>query len=107
MIWCNYGEDVAEALARFGIVPDAGIESADQPDDKVLFFHRQSDGCDIYFVYNHSASEYNKPVSLRTSRLHAELWSPKNVTRDKAELSQDNTLPLHLDPWEAKFIVVY
>lgn len=106
VVWCNYGENVAEALPRYGIRPDATIDSTGEPDDRVMFFHCQADDCDIYFVYNHSAKSYDKPMTLRTDYCNAELWSPKKVTRSEVELTGNKTLHLSLEPWEATFIIV-
>lgn len=93
------GEVVADRLTTLGIEPDITLESADEPDDKVLFFHRTSPEADIYFVYNHSPRPYDKPVRLRVPG-SAELWNPKTLQRTPL-----NGL-LHLSPHEATFIII-
>lgn len=105
VIWCNRGETVAEGLRRHGIGPDLALRSADKPSDKVCFYHRQADGADIYFVYNHSSNDYDAPVTLRTKFGTAEIWNPYTVERKKASMTAGKTVQLHLEPYQSAFIV--
>lgn len=105
VIWCNRGETVAEGLRRHGIGPDLALRSADKPADKVCFYHRQADGADIYFVYNHSSNDYDAPVTLRTKFGTAEIWNPYTVERKKASMTEGKTVQLHLEPYQSAFIV--
>lgn len=100
VIRCDLGETVADRLANAGIAPDATIESADRPDDKLYFYHRRTPEADIYFFYNHSDGAYSRPLALRTSSRHGELWNPTTLTRTPF----DGTLTL--SPHESTFLVL-
>lgn len=106
VVWCNKGETVAKAMSKFGISPDITIKSADKPDDKTYFYHRSTDSADIYFFYNHSRHDYDDTVTLRTNHNDVELWNPKTLERNEADMSKDKKIKLHLQPYESTFIVV-
>ncbi|MDE5850218.1 MAG: hypothetical protein K2H38_08765, partial [Muribaculaceae bacterium] len=100
IIRCDKGENVAEAMALYDIHPDITIKSDDKPDSKVYFCHRQTDDTDIYFIYNHSASEYNNRLSTRSDRKKPEVWNP--LTGEKSIPSGNS---LSLKPYEAIFLI--
>lgn len=100
IVRCDKGETVEEAVRRVGLSPDISIRSADEPADKTYFYHRETDDADIYFVYNHSAHDYETDVRLRTARKSLELWNPLTAERrgmDDARLA--------LKPYESVFII--
>ena len=106
VIRCDQGETVADGLKRATLPPDLAATSANQPDDRLCFFHRRTPDADIYFVYNHSPRAYDAPVTLRTPHATAEAWNPRNATRQPLTLSADKSLQLRLAPYQSTFIVV-
>ena len=100
IIRCDKGETVDESLDRYGIGPDIRIKSEDRPDSKLHFCHRQNDDTDIYFIYNHSASEYLGDLSIRSGKTDIEIWNPLTSERSIAV-----TDTLSLKPYEAVFII--
>lgn len=106
VIWCNRGESVAGELRKAGLLPDIGLVSADEPDDKAYFFHRRTSDADIYFVYNHSPREYDAPVTLRTIYDKVELWNPYAVERKSVPMTEDKSVRISLEPYRSTFIVV-
>ena len=46
--------------------PDLAFRSAAKLDDCVRFGHRRLPDADVYFVYNHSASDFDQEVSVRS-----------------------------------------
>lgn len=106
VIWCNRGEEVGKALAKRGIRPDISLRSANQPNDRTCFYHRATEGADIYFVYNHSQHDYCEDVKLRTTCTHAEFWNPYTTERKDATLTPDKMVKLRLKPYESVFIVL-
>lgn len=105
VVWCNKGENILDVMNRKGISPDLALKSDNKPDSKVYFCHRATDGADIYFVYNHSSHPYDDAVTLRTQHNDAELWNPKILERNEADMTKDKKIKLHLEPYESTFIV--
>lgn len=99
VIRCDRGESVAEALDKHGLKRDILINSENKPDSKVHFCHRQTDDAEIYFIYNHSVSEYNHEIVIRSDRSDFEVWNPLTLEKSVA--------PRHLSlmPYEAVFLI--
>lgn len=106
VVRCDQGENVEDRLKKAALQPDITLESANQPDDRVCFFHRRTAEADIYFVYNHSTHAYDASTTLRTNHYLAEAWNPQDITRKPLELSADKSLTLHLEPYQSLFIVI-
>ena len=106
VVRCDQGETVADGLAKASLLPDLAATSANQPDDRLCFFHRRTPEADIYFVYNHSARAYDAPVTLRTPHAKTEAWNPRNATRQPLKLSAKKSLQLRLEPYQSTFIIV-
>lgn len=105
VIWCNRGETVENGLRQAGIVPDLAFTSANEPDDKTYFYHRQINDADIYFIYNHSNHNYNMPVTLRTKYGTLERWNTLTKERQELDMNADKTVQLCLKPYESVFLV--
>lgn len=99
IIRCDKSETVASGLQRGGVRSDITIQSADLPDDKVYFCHRQTPEEDIYFVYNHGNHESRQNIRLRGGSERMELWNPLTLERRPF----DGTLDLR--PYESVFII--
>ena len=106
VIRCDQGETVADGLAKATLLPDLAATSANQPDDRLCFFHRRTPAADIYFIYNHSPRVYNAPVTLRTPYSTAEAWNPRNATRQPLTMSAGKSINLRLEPYQSIFIIV-
>ena len=106
VIRCDRGESVAAGTARAGIRPDVASGSAGRPDDRLAFFHRRTEGADIYFLCNHSERPYEAPVTLRTVGTQAEVWDPRTATRRTAAMDAQKTVPLQLAPYQSIFLIV-
>lgn len=105
----DYG--LKEFADSIGLRPDVKFESAAKPDDRVLFAHRVVEDNDIYFVVNHSASQWSYPVVLRgSSGKVPEFWNPLDGKRNTLSYTRssdgDLELPLTLAPCESGFIVL-
>ncbi len=91
-------------------VPDVTDSSDHEPTSTLWFSHRQLVDGDLYFVANHSKKVYHAPVSFRTTYPYAYFWSPTDGTRQliggTTRNGQQLTMPLHLEPNEAGFVVM-
>lgn len=106
VIRCDKGEDVGAKLREHHISPDAGLASANKPDDRICFYHRRSTDSDIYFFYNHSQQPYSRLTSLRTDAKEAELWNINNATRQSIEINDQKDIMLTLEPYGSVFVVL-
>lgn len=91
------GMTLAEALETAGIRPDitgTGLH----------FAHRETDDCDIYFLYNHSDKYIDETYSFRTGYPNAQIWDPMSGKRYNAEC-EDGRMRLRLAPGESCFAV--
>ena len=85
---------------------ESRLHMANLTDERVCFFHRNSPTADIYFLYNHNSREFDGWVSMRSSFNDAEMWNPHDGTRFPVEIGSDQTIQLHLEPYESTFIVL-
>lgn len=100
VIRCDKGENVAEELVRHGLQPDIDA------DRKIHFFHRQTQDSDIYFVYNHSDTNFEDYVRLRSIGKDVELWNPYEASRESIK-TNDGFIDLSLNPYQALFIICH
>lgn len=100
IVRCDKGEKIEEAIAKCHLKPDIKIKSDNEPDSKVYFCHREHEGTDIYFIYNHSKTPYTSKIELRAKRSFIELWNPLTGER---KVATQNTLSLA--PYQAMFLI--
>lgn len=100
IVRCDKGESLDDAVRRYGIEPDIRIKSENEPDSKVYFCHRESEGTDIYFLYNHSAQPYTSEIDLRSGKQSIELWDPLTGERRLSRLNR-----LSMAPYQALFLI--
>ncbi|MDE6555796.1 MAG: hypothetical protein K2K55_02405 [Duncaniella sp.] len=100
VVRCDKGENLADAITSSGVRPDLNLQSDNQPESKVYFTHRRTDGEDIYFVYNHSEKAFSFRPSLRSDRKTIELWDPMT-----AERVSDSGATIDLAPYGSIFII--
>lgn len=115
VIRCDKGATVADGLKNAGLQPDIDFCSRNLPDDKLLFFHRELDGADIYFIYNHSPQDFTQDITLRSRHHDIELWDPRtsdrtfhrpdNIKASKPGKQSGQELTLHLAPYQSLFII--
>jgi (4-O-methyl)-D-glucuronate---lignin esterase len=75
---------------------------------QLLFVHRTLPDADFYFVNNRSDRDQDVEATFRVSGREAEIWRADTGTREPAayRITADRTtVPLHLDPWDAVFVV--
>ncbi len=112
IIRCDKGENVKESLLATGIIADLSFASANLPDDKSMFFHRQLPDSDIYFIYNHSDHPFEQEVGIRADGNIVEIWNPysceKEIIEDKAASNEDGSLKVNLSlpPHQSRFLIV-
>lgn len=100
IVRCDKGESLDDAVRRYGIEPDIRIKSENEPDSNVYFCHRESEGTDIYFLYNHSAQPYTSEIDLRSGKQSIELWDPLTGERRLPRLNR-----LSMAPYQALFLI--
>ena len=97
-----------DVLAKLGLPRDFEYTKP-SPDTRLLVLHRQSaQGADIYFVDSRNERRQDLDATFRTSGKQPELWDASTGTsRPLAFRSRDGrtTVPLHLDPYGAVFVV--
>ncbi|NMC37204.1 MAG: glycoside hydrolase family 2 [Bacteroidales bacterium] len=94
-----------EALDITGVLPDVRV-----PENiPVLWIHRKTRDCDIYFVANQSDNKVAFDGSFRVSGMQPELWDPLNgMIRDLKAFTYNKgmtEIPLQLEPYGSAFIV--
>ncbi len=112
IIRCDKGENVKESLLTAGIIADLSFTSANIPDDKTMFFHRQLPDSDIYFIYNHSDHPFEQEIGIRADGNIVEIWNPysceKEIIEDKVASDDDSSLRVNLSlpPYQSRFLIV-
>lgn len=104
LIRCDKGEDVADCLKNFEITPDINFNSANLPDDRVCFFHRDLGDIQIFFVYNHSENTYSGDLTPSGVHECMEIWDPYNLSRKS--LSNEDFRKFEILPHKSIFIVM-
>lgn len=96
-----------EALAAAGVEPDFTY-SKPKPDTELMFVHRSLDGGEIYWVNNRKDRAEEVEATFRVRGKEAEFWYPETGRIAPAPYriaGSRTTVPLHLDPHEAIFVV--
>ena len=97
----------AQALAATVATPDFSYTKP-QEDTKLIFVHRRLDDGEIYWVNNRNDYIQNLEATFRVEGKATELWYPETGKMEPASYSTavgSTTVPLHLDPHEAVFVV--
>ncbi len=88
---------LTEALHKAGVAPD--IQGS-----RLLFAHRETDDCDIYFLNNHTDRRVNGTFVFKTQRKNAQLWDPMTGQRSSIE-SDKGIVRLDLEARQAVVVV--
>ena len=103
-----YGDATIEAvLSRLQVPPDF-VYTKPKTDTTALFVHRTLPDADVYFVNNRQDRDEDLEATFRVSGREAEIWHADSGRREPApyRIAGDRTtVPLHLDPWGAVFVV--
>ncbi len=102
------GGTIAEALAALGVGPDFEYTKP-QPDTNLMFVHRKLEDGDLYWVNNRSNRAETLDATFRVDGKAAEIWHPDTGVIEPASYriaSGRTTVPLHLDPIDAVFVVL-
>ena len=101
------GRTALEVLADLKLRPDFEYRSSGA-DSELLFVHRKLPHNDIYFVDNRKDRAENLDAVFRVSGKIPELWHADTGKTEPAAFRIVNgrtTIPLHLDPDEAVFVI--
>lgn len=113
------GMPLPDALRLAGIRPDFDFANVDgSPVQKyevagnvrqLNSIHRRADGCEVYFVANHTPEKKNLVCRFRVTGMTPERWDPVTGKIEKLaafrELDGMTELPLQFGPSESTFIV--
>jgi (4-O-methyl)-D-glucuronate---lignin esterase len=89
-------------------VPPDFEHTKSQTDTTLLAVHRSLADGDLYFVNNRNDRDEDVEATFRVSGKEAELWHADTGLREPASFRIANgrtTVPLHLEPWGAVFVV--
>jgi hypothetical protein len=101
------GQTVGEALAAMQAGPDFEYTKP-QSDTNVLFVHRKVADGEVYWVDNRNQRSETLDATFRVQGKAAELWHADSGVIQPAAYRIDGgrtTVPLHLDPYGAVFVV--
>jgi hypothetical protein len=103
-----YGnQTIAEALAAMQVAPDFAFGKPQQ-DTSLLFVHRRLADGDLYWVNNRGARAELLDATFRVAGKAPEIWRADTGGTEQAAYRIENgrtTVPLHLEPYDAVFIV--
>jgi len=98
---------LGEVLAHLAVPPDFE-HTKPQADTALLAVHRLLTDGDLFFVNNRNDRDEDVEATFRVSGKEAELWHADTGIREAASFRIANgrtTVPLHLEPWGAVFVV--
>ena len=96
-------QDLAPVLRRLAEVQPREAEVISGAPEHIFFSHRRSGGMDWYWVVNDSAEA--RDLRMRFPRAGVfEKWDAETGARTSLN-SEDADVSLHLDPWDAFFVV--
>jgi hypothetical protein len=101
------GPAPSEALGALQVARDFEYTKP-QEDTNLLFVHRKLPDGDVYWVDNRNNRVETVEATFRVQGKEAELWHADTGAREPASYRIDGgrtTVPLHLDPYEAVFVV--
>jgi hypothetical protein len=101
------GESLTVALSALKLAPDFDY-SKPQSDTNIIFVHRKLADGDLYFVDNRNDREEQVDATFRITGKVAELWHAETGASEAVSYNIADgrtTVPLHLDPWGAVFVV--
>lgn len=101
------GQSAEEVLAKLHVARDFTY-ARPEPDTEIMFVHRHLRGGDLYFVDNRKDRSESVDAIFRIDGRVPELWYPDTGKTEPASYRSESgltTVPLHLDPYGAVFVV--
>ncbi len=101
------GSTIGEALKQESITPDFAYTKP-QDDTELLYVHRNLDGIDFYWINSRNDRFQDIEATFRVDGKAAEIWHPETGKIEDASYSiegGETTVPLHLTPNDAVFVV--
>jgi hypothetical protein len=98
---------LGDVLKQLNVAPDFE-HTKPKADTALLAVHRALADGDLYFVNNRNDREEDVEASFRVTGKQPELWHADTGLREPASFRIANgrtTVPLHLEPWGAVFVV--
>ena len=101
------GQTPAEVFAALKVAPDFDYIKTES-DARLQFLHRKLQEGDIYFVDNRKDRDETVEASFRVTNKAPELWHAETGESEPVSFRISDgrtTVPLHLGPWGAVFVV--
>jgi alpha-L-rhamnosidase len=101
------GRGLAEVFDALKVKPDFDYTKS-ASDARILFVHRRLADGDLYFVDNRNDRNETVDATFRVSGKAPELWRAETGMSEPASfkvVDGRTTVPLHLEPWGAVFVV--
>ena len=101
------GQGLADVFAALQVKPDFDYTKPES-DTRILFVHRRLADGDLYFLDNRNDRDETVEATFRMSGYAPELWHAETGSAEATSYRIANgltTIPLHLEPWGAVFVV--
>jgi alpha-L-rhamnosidase len=101
------GQNAEATLKALSVAPDFD-HTKPQSDTRILFVHRKLANVDIYFLDNRNDRDETVDASFRVTGRAPELWYAETGKAQPVSYSIADgrtTVPLHLEPWGAVFVL--
>ena len=98
---------LADVFDGLGVKPDFDY-TRPESDTRILFVHRRLSDGDLFFVDNRNDRGETVDATFRVSGKAPELWHAETGTSEPVSYRTADgrtTVPLHLEPWGAVFVV--
>lgn len=99
-----FGYNLQDVFDDIELVEDVNVDTSD-----ILYAHRETKTCDIYFITNQTGEYKNMDISFRTCKPCVEMWNPvsgeTSVIKKYSENLHTSTLKISLSPYESMFYV--
>jgi hypothetical protein len=101
------GENLADVFNALKVMPDFSYTKP-ETDTRLLFVHRKLTDGDVYFVDNRDDRDEKVDATFRITGKAPELWRAETGKSEAVSYNIEDgctTIPLHLEPWGAVFVV--
>ncbi len=101
------GRTLADVFGTLGVKPDFE-HTKPMGDTRILFVHRKLPDGDLYFLDNRRDRDETVDATFRVTGKTPELWHAETGAAEPvsyAFVDGRTTVPLHLEPWGAVFVV--